>query len=158
MGNKITPFLWFNNQAEEAMNYYVSIFPDSEALGVTRFGESAPGSDVPVLTANFRLGSQEFVALNGGPMFTFTEAVSFVIDCASQDEVDYYWEKLTDGGEESMCGWLKDKYGLSWQVVPRRLMELLSDPDPGRAGRATEAMMQMHKIDVSVLERAADAS
>jgi predicted 3-demethylubiquinone-9 3-methyltransferase (glyoxalase superfamily) len=150
MAPKITPFLWFDNQAEEAMNFYVSVFPNSEALGVNRMGDT-------VITTNFRLNGQEFVALNGGPQFKFTEATSFVIDCASQDEVDYYWNKLTaDGGEESQCGWLKDKFGLSWQVVPSRLMELLQDPDPGRANRAMQAMLQMKKIEIPKLEQAAD--
>jgi predicted 3-demethylubiquinone-9 3-methyltransferase (glyoxalase superfamily) len=155
MGQKITPFLWFENQAEEAMNFYMSIFPDSEALDIKRWGEGGPGPAGQVLTASFRLGNLTFVGLNGGPEFNFTEAISFQIDCESQEEVNYYWEKLTEGGEESQCGWLKDKYGLSWQVVPRRLMELLDDPDAGRANRAMQAMLQMRKIDVATLENAA---
>lgn len=155
MANKITPFLWFDNQAEEAMNYYLSIFEDSQVLSVSRYGEGGPGPAGSVITASFRLGNQEFVALNGGPAFTFTEAVSFQIDCKSQDEVDYFWDKLTaDGGEPGQCGWLKDKYGLSWQVVPSRLIELMQDEDPTKAGAVAQALLKMTKIEIPELERA----
>ena len=154
MVKTITPMLWFDGQAEEAMEFYCSVFPDAEKLGINRMG---PGDDAPVLTASFRLMGLEFTALNGGPHFKFTEAVSFVIPCETQEDVDYYWNRLTsDGGEESQCGWLKDRFGLSWQVIPDRLMELLGDPDPERANRAMQAMLQMRKIDVPTLEAAAN--
>jgi predicted 3-demethylubiquinone-9 3-methyltransferase (glyoxalase superfamily) len=157
MGQKITPFLWFDNQAEEAMKLYVSVFKDSEVLNVSRYGEAGPGEPGSVMTASFRLNGQEFVALNGGPMFTFTEAVSFVIDCADQAEVDYYWNALTTGGgEPGACGWLKDRFGLSWQVVPKALNELIGGPDPEGAQRAMQAMLQMSKLDVAALQRAYD--
>lgn len=155
MGQKITPFLWFDNQAEEAMNLYVSVFKDSEVLNVSRYGDAGPGKPGSVMTASFRLNGQEFVALNGGPMFRFTEAVSFVIDCADQTEVDHYWEALTaDGGEPGSCGWLKDRFGLSWQVVPRALHECIGGPDPEGAQRAMQAMLTMGKLDVAGLRRA----
>jgi len=155
MGQKITPFLWFDTQAEEAMNFYVSVFKNSEVLGVNRLPEGTPGPAGSVLTASFRLNGQEFVALNGGPQFKFTEAVSFLIDCESQEEVDYYWNALTaDGGEQSQCGWLKDKYGLSWQVIPRILMELMGDKDPTKAGAVMQAMLQMRKIEIPKLQEA----
>ena len=135
---KIVPFLWFNTEAEEAMNYYVSIFPDSKVVSVMH------GPDGKVLTGTFQLAGQEFMALNGGPQFKFTEAISLFVKCETQEEVDRLWAKLTaDGGEESMCGWLKDKYGLSWQIIPNRLSELLGDKDPERAGRAMQAMLGM---------------
>jgi len=147
---KIVPFLWFNTEAEEAMNYYASIFPDSRVVSVMR------GPDGKVLTGTFRLAGQEFMALNGGPQFKFTEAISLFVNCETQEEVDRLWAKLTaDGGEESMCGWLKDKHGLSWQIIPKRLGELLGDKDPERAGRAMQAMLGMRKIDVAGLEKAA---
>ena len=156
---KITPFLWFDTQAEEAANFYTSIFKNSKILEVTRTGEAGPGPAGSVLVVSFEIEGKKFIALNGGPVFKFNESVSFMIDCESQEEVDYYWSKLTaDGGEESMCGWLKDKYGLSWQVTPRRLMELIGDPDPERAGRAMQAMMQMQKIDIATIERAAEGA
>lgn len=159
MSNKITPFLWFDNNAEEAATFYVSIFKNSEILHVNRWGEGGPGEPGSALTVSFSLDGKAFTALNGGPQFTFTEAVSFVIDCDSQEEVDHYWDALTaDGGEPSMCGWLKDKYGLSWQVTPRRLIELLSDPDPEKAGRVTQAMLQMNKIEIDKLEAAYSAA
>lgn len=151
---KITPFLWFDDKAEEAMNFYVSIFKNSKTLGVTRYGEAGPGPNGSVMTANFELEGQEFVALNGGPHFKFTEAVSFVINCETQAEVDEFWEKLSEGGEESQCGWLKDKFGLSWQIVPRILIELLQDKDPARAKRVMNAMLQMKKIDIDTLKQA----
>lgn len=151
---KITPFLWFDSQTEEAANFYVSIFKNSKILGVSRFGEAGPGSAGSVLTVTFELDGQELTALNGGPHFTFSEAISLHVDCESQQEVDELWAKLTDGGEESMCGWLKDKYGLSWQIVPRVLLELMQDKDAVKAKRVTEAMLQMRKIDIAKLQRA----
>ena len=151
---KITPFLWFDSQAEEAANFYVSIFKNSKILGVSRYGEAGPGSAGTVLTVTFQLDGQEFTALNGGPHFTFSEAISLYVDCESQEEVDELWAKLTAGGEESMCGWLKDKYGLSWQIVPRVLLELMQDKDPVKAKRVTEAMLQMRKIDIRALQQA----
>src|SRR5215510_3437485 len=148
VGQKITPFLWFDNQAEEAINFYVSIFKNSKILKITRNGDT-------VLTGTFQLDGQEFMALNGGPQFKFTEAISLFVRCETQEEVDRLWAKLTaDGGEESMCGWLKDRYGLSWQIIPNRLGELLGDRDPERAGRAMQAMLGMRKIDVAGLEKA----
>jgi predicted 3-demethylubiquinone-9 3-methyltransferase (glyoxalase superfamily) len=156
---KITPFLWFDNQAEEAAKYYASIFKNSKIDKITRYPKEAaekigrdPGS---VMTVEFTLDGVEFVALNAGPQFKFTEAVSFVVMCDTQEEVDYYWEKLTaDGGEPGVCSWLKDKFGLSWQVQPRLLIELLGDPDKAKAERAMNAMMEMKKIDIAALERA----
>jgi predicted 3-demethylubiquinone-9 3-methyltransferase (glyoxalase superfamily) len=147
---KIVTFLWFNTEAEEAMNFYASVFPDSEVVSVMR------GPDGKVLTGTFRLAGHEFMALNGGPQFKFTEAISLFVRCETQEEVDRLWARLTaDGGEESQCGWLKDRYGLSWQIIPNRLGELLGDKDPERAGRAMQAMLGMRKIDVAGLERAA---
>lgn len=154
MTNKITPFLWFDNQAEEAMNHYVSIFKDAEVLGVSRYGEAGPGPAGTVMTASFKLNGLEFTALNGGPLFKFNESVSFVIDCKTQDEVDHFWDKLSEGGETSQCGWLKDKFGLSWQVVPSILGELLGDKDPEKSGRVMQAMLQMTKIDIAKLQEA----
>ncbi len=151
---KITPFLWFDNNAEEAMNFYVSIFKNSKVISVARYGDAGPGPKGSVMTANFLLNGQEFVALNGGPQFKFTEAISFVVNCETQQEVDEFWEKLTAGGEESMCGWLKDKYGLSWQIVPTILVKLLQDKDPVKAKRVMEAMLQMKKIDINKLKQA----
>jgi len=156
MTNKITPFLWFDNQAEEAMNHYVSIFKDAEVLGVSRYGEAGPGPAGTVMTASFKLNGLEFTALNGGPLFKFNESVSFVIDCKTQDEVDHFWDKLSEGGETSQCGWLKDKFGLSWQVVPSILGELLGDKDPEKSGRVMQAMLQMTKIDIAKLQEAYD--
>jgi len=151
---KITPFLWFDNQAEEAANFYTSIFKNSKVGNVARYGEAGPGPEGSVMTVSFELEGQEFTALNGGPAFKFTEAISFFVDCKSQEEVDELWEKLTAGGEEGPCGWLKDKFGLSWQIVPTVLIEMLNDPDPEKARRATEAMLQMKKIDIPTLEQA----
>ena len=146
---KITPFLWFDTQAEEAMNFYVSVFKKSKVHNVSR------GPDGKAFTVSFELNGQEFMGLNAGPQFKFNEAVSFFVNCEDQAEVDYYWETLTaDGGEESMCGWVKDKFGLWWQIVPKALGELMSDPDPARAQRVTQAMLQMQKIVVADLERA----
>ena len=154
---KITPFLWYDNQAEEAANFYVSIFKNSRVLSVVRYGEAGPGPKGSVMTVEFELEGQKFVGLNGGPHFKFTEAVSFVINCGTQEEVDYFWEKLTaNGGAESQCGWLKDKYGLSWQIVPTVLPELLQDKDPEKANRVMQAMMKMVKIDIETLKRAAE--
>ena len=153
----ITPFLWFDNQAEEAMNLYLSIFKNSKPLSIARYGAGGPGPAGSVMTASFELDGQQFVALNGGPIFKFTEAVSFVINCETQEEVDMYWDKLTaDGGQESMCGWLKDKFGLSWQVVPGILSKLLSDKDAAKAQRVMGAMMKMKKIIIADLQKAAD--
>ncbi len=154
---KISPFLWFENQAEEAATLYVSLFEDAEITETTRYPEGMPAAG-QVMTINFRLEGQEFTALNGGPQYTFTEATSFVVHCEDQDEVDRLWEQLTDGGEPGQCGWLKDRFGLSWQIVPDRLGELLGDPDPERAQRAVQAMLQMGKIEIKALEDAADAA
>jgi predicted 3-demethylubiquinone-9 3-methyltransferase (glyoxalase superfamily) len=154
---KITPFLWFDNQAEEAMNFYVSIFKNSKVLSVNRYREGAPAPKGTVMTANFQLDGQEFTALNGGPMFKFSPAISFVVHCETQEEVDEYWAKLSAGGKENQCAWLDDKFGVSWQIVPNALIELLSDPDPAKAGRVMQAMMQMTKIDIAGLKRAYEA-
>ena len=156
---KITPFLWFDNNAEEAVNFYVSIFKNSKVGKVTRYNEASSKAagrpEGSVMTAEFQLEAQNFVAINGGPHFKFTEAISFVVDCGSQEEVDYFWEKLTaDGGQESQCGWLKDKYGLSWQITPRVLIEMIGDKDPQKAQRVMQAMLQMKKIDIATLKRA----
>ena len=151
---KITPFLWFDNNAEEAMNFYVSVFRNSKVLTVSRYGEAGPGPKGTVMTAEFSLDGQEFVALNGGPRFQFTEAISFVVNCDTQDEVDYFWEKLSEGGQKSRCGWLKDKFGLWWQVVPILLAELMNDKDQEKADRVMQAMLQMDKIEVEPLKRA----
>lgn len=152
---KITPFLWFDNNAEEAMNFYTSIFPDSKIGNVQRFQNAGPSPEV--LTGTITLQGQDFMVMNAGPHFKFNEAVSFLVDCEDQKEVDYYWDKLiSGGGSPSQCGWLKDKFGLSWQIVPRALGKLLGDKDPQRAKRAMEAMLKMTKIDVAELERAAD--
>jgi predicted 3-demethylubiquinone-9 3-methyltransferase (glyoxalase superfamily) len=151
---KITPFLWFDNNAEEAMNFYTSVFKNSKQVKVSRYPEGSPAPAGSVMVAEFELDGQRFIALNGGPQFKFTEAVSFVINCETQDEVDYYWSKLTaDGGQESMCGWLKDKFGLSWQVTPTIVGELFSG-DPAGGQRAMQAMLQMKKLDIAALRQA----
>jgi len=151
---KISPFLWFNGNAEEAVNFYVSVFKGS-VIGVMRYGEAGPGPKGSVMTMTFQLHGQEFIALNGGPEFTFSEAISLSIDCADQAEVDRYWEALlADGGQPSVCGWLKDRFGLSWQVVPRQMTEMFNSPDRAGASRAMEAMLKMVKIDVAEIERA----
>jgi predicted 3-demethylubiquinone-9 3-methyltransferase (glyoxalase superfamily) len=151
----ITPFLWFDTQAEDAANFYVSIFENSRILNVSRYGEGGPGPKGGVMTVQFELNGQPFIALNGGPQFKFTEAVSFSAQCETQEEVDYYWTTLTaGGGQEGPCGWLKDKYGLSWQVTPTILGTLLSDPDPQKSKRAMEAMLKMKKIEIEPLKRA----
>jgi predicted 3-demethylubiquinone-9 3-methyltransferase (glyoxalase superfamily) len=147
---KITTFLWFDKQAEEAAKFYTSIFPNSKNTGVSRYGAGGPRPAGSVMTATFELDGQPFIALNGGPLFKFNESISLFVDCKSQAEVDEYWEKLTEGGEESRCGWLKDKYGLSWQVIPSKLPELIRDP------RAMKAMLGMKKIDIAELERAVE--
>ena len=152
---KITPFLWFNSNAEEAANFYASVFKNSKVKAVTRYSGAGPGPKGSVMTVNFELEGQEFTALNGGPAFTFTEAVSFVVHCDTQQDVDYYWDKLTAGGQESQCGWLKDKYGLSWQIVPKALPRLLQQTDPKKAQRVMQALLQMKKLDIGALERAA---
>jgi predicted 3-demethylubiquinone-9 3-methyltransferase (glyoxalase superfamily) len=152
---KITPFLWFDGQAEEAMNHYTSIFKNSKVGNVSRYGEAGPGPAGSVLTASFELDGLQFTALNGGPHFKFTEAISLYVNCETQDEVDYYWEKLCEGGQASQCGWLKDKFGLSWQIIPSALPRLLGDPDRQKASRVMQAMMQMGKIEVAKLESAA---
>jgi predicted 3-demethylubiquinone-9 3-methyltransferase (glyoxalase superfamily) len=154
----ITPNLWFDTQAEEAARYYTSVFPNSKIIDTTYYGEAGPGPAGTVLTVEFELDGQRFTAINGGPLFTFDEAISFQIDCADQAEVDRYWSVLTEGGEESQCGWLKDRYGLSWQVVPVGMAELLGDPDEGRSQRAMEAMLGMKKIDLAALHAAADGA
>jgi len=151
---KITPFLWFDGKAEEAMNFYISIFKNSKVVSVARYGEAGPGPKGTVMTAKFELNGQEFVALNGGPQFTFTEAISFVVNCETQQEVDELWEKLLLGGNKSRCGWLKDKYGLSWQVVPTALVEMLLDKDAKKSNRVMQAMLQMDKIDIETLRHA----
>ena len=156
IAQRITPFLWYDTQAEEAANFYVSVFKNSKVLSVVRYGDVGPGPKGSVMTVEFELEGQKFVGLNGGPHFKFTEAVSFAISCETQAEVDYFWEKLTaDGGKESQCGWLKDKYGLSWQVVPIRAIELLKDKDTAKSQRVMQAIMPMKKIDIATLEKAA---
>jgi predicted 3-demethylubiquinone-9 3-methyltransferase (glyoxalase superfamily) len=157
MNQKITPYLWFDGNAEEAANFYLSVFPDAEITDISRYGEGAPMPAGTALVVMFRLFGQQFGAINAGPEFKFTEAVSFSIDCKDQDEVDYFWNALTaDGGQESQCGWLKDKFGLSWQVVPSALGALMTDPDPAKASRVTQALMQMGKIEIAQLEAARD--
>ena len=154
---QITPFLWFNDNAEEAVNFYVSIFKDAKILEIARYGDAGPGPKGSVMTMKFQLNGLEFVALNGGPHYTFTHAVSFVVNCNDQAEVDHYWDKLLEGGKPSQCGWLSDKYGLSWQITPTILIKLLQDPDPAKAKRVMEAMMKMVKLDIPKLEEAANA-
>jgi predicted 3-demethylubiquinone-9 3-methyltransferase (glyoxalase superfamily) len=155
---RITPSLWFETQAEEAAEFYVSVFPDSKVTNVTHYNEAGPRPAGMVLTVEFVLDGQPFLAINGGPQFTFDEAISLAINCQDQEEVDYYWAKLSEGGEESQCGWLKDRYGLSWQVVPGGMVELLSGSEPGRAERAMGAMLRMKKIDLAALQVAAGAA
>ena len=150
---KITPFLWFDDKAEEAANFYVSLFKNSKIETVSRYGDAGPKG--AVMTVAFQLNGQKFTALNGGPLFKFTEAISLFVNCESQQEVDELWEKLSAGGQKSRCGWLKDKYGLSWQIIPSALGKLMSDPDREKAGRVMKAMLQMDKIDIAALEKAA---
>jgi predicted 3-demethylubiquinone-9 3-methyltransferase (glyoxalase superfamily) len=156
--SRITPFLWFDNNAEEAMNFYISIFKHSKVKRVTRYGEAGPGPAGTVMTAEFELDGQGFVALNGGPHFKFTEAVSFTVRCETQEDIDYYWEKLSEGGAKSRCGWLKDKFGLSWQVEPGILGDLMADKDPEKAKRVMAAMLKMDKIDIEPIRRAYDGN
>jgi predicted 3-demethylubiquinone-9 3-methyltransferase (glyoxalase superfamily) len=153
---KITPFLWFDQEAEEAARFYAAIFLNSKIGKVVRYGDAGPGPSGSVMTVEFQLEGQPFVALNGGPHFKFTEAISFVVNCQTQDEVDAYWEKLSAGGAEVQCGWIKDKFGLSWKIVPTVLPELLSDPDPEKAQRVMKAMLTMKKLDIRALKQAFD--
>jgi len=153
---RITPNLWFDTESLDAAEFYVSVFPNSEIRTVSHYGDAGPREAGMVLTVDFVLDGQEFTAINGGPEFTFDEAVSFLINCVGQDEVDHYWSKLTEGGEESQCGWLKDRFGVSWQVVPAEMGELMADPDPARANRAMQAMLGMKKLDLAALRAAAD--
>ena len=153
--NKITPFLWFDDKAEAAMNFYVSIFKNSKVGSITRYGDAGPGPKGTVMSATFQLDGQDFLALNGGPLFKFTEAISFFVNCETQEEVDELWEKLTaGGGAPQRCGWLKDKYGLSWQIIPKALGEMLGDKDPKKSQRVMQAMLQMDKIDIQRLKEA----
>lgn len=156
MPQKIVPNLWFDTEAEEAAEFYVSVFDNSRIVNVTHYPEAGPRETGMVMTVEFELDGQRFIGINGGSQFKFDEAVSFAIECETQEEVDYYWTQLTEGGEESQCGWLKDRYGLSWQVVPTGMEELFADPDKERANRAMKAMLQMSKLDVAALRRAAD--
>jgi len=151
---KITPFLWFDGNAEEAMNFYTSIFKNSKIGRITRYGDAGPGPKGTVMSATFQLDGQEFMALNGGPQFKFTEAISFFVNCETQEEVDELWEKLSEGGQKSRCGWLKDKYGLSWQIIPSALGKMLGDKNPEKSQRVMKAMLQMDKIDIKGLEQA----
>jgi predicted 3-demethylubiquinone-9 3-methyltransferase (glyoxalase superfamily) len=155
---KITPFLWFDHQAEEAVAFYTSIFPNSKVLKVVRYSEAGPGPAGSAMTVEFQLEGQSFVALNGGPYFKFTEAISFVVNCQTQEEVDRYWETLSAGAGEVQCGWVKDKFGLSWQIVPTVLPEFLGDPDPEKAGRVMNAMLKMTKLDIRALKQAYENS
>ena len=151
---KITPFLWFNENAEEAMNFYTSIFKDSKILGIVRYGEAGPGKNGTVMIGTFELDGQPFIALNGGPQFKFTEAISFSVNCETQEEIDDKWERLSAGGEKGQCGWLKDKFGLSWQVVPNTIGQLLNDKDAEKSKRVMQALMQMTRIEIKKLEDA----
>lgn len=152
---KITTFLWFDDKAEEAVNFYISIFKNSKIISVTRYGEAGPGPKGAAMSVVFQLEGQKFYALNGGPVFSFTPAISLFVDCESQKEVDELWEKLSAGGRKDRCGWLQDKYGLSWQIIPNALGKLLGDPDPAKSSRVMKAMLQMDKIDIQGLQRAA---
>ncbi len=155
---KITPFLWFDGKAEEAMNFYTSIFENSRILSVKYWREGSPFPKSQVMSGTFELDGQQFHAMDAGPQFKFTEAISMFVSCETQKEVDYFWEKLSEGGEESMCGWLKDKFGLSWQIIPTTLQKLLDDPDPAKSQRVMEAMLEMRKIDISTLKQAYEQS
>lgn len=156
MKQKITPFLWFDGNAEEAINFYTSIFKDSKIANVSRYPEGGPGPKGSLMTATFQLHGQEFIALNGGPMFKFTEAISFFVKCETQEEIDEFWEKLSAGGQKSQCGWLKDKFGLSWQIIPPILGQLMGDKDPQKSQRVMMAMMKMTKIEIQKLKDAFD--
>ncbi len=158
MPQKIIPNLWFDTEAEEAAGFYVSVFKNSRIVNVTHYTEAGPREAGSVMTVEFELDGQRFIGINGGPQFNFDEAISFEIECETQEEIDYYWERLTEGGEESQCGWLKDRYGLSWQVVPTGMEELFADPDKGRAERAMKAMLGMRKLDLAALRSAADGA
>ena len=158
MSQKITPSLWFDTQAEDAATFYTTVFKNSRIVNVSHYTEAGPRPAGMVMSVEFELNGQRFVGINGGPEFTFDEAVSFQVNCEDQDEVDYYWERLTDGGEEGPCGWLKDRFGLSWQVVPVGMDELFNDPDPKRAERAMKAMLSMRKLDIAALQAAANAT
>ena len=156
-GQKITPFLWFDNNAEQAAQFYTSIFKNSKILNISRYGDAGPGPKGSVMVVSFQLEGQQFTALNGGPLFKFSEAFSFVVNCENQKEIDYFWNKLTaDGGRESECGWLKDKFGFSWQIVPTALGKLMGDKDPKKANRVMQALLQMKKLDIATLEEAAE--
>jgi predicted 3-demethylubiquinone-9 3-methyltransferase (glyoxalase superfamily) len=155
---KITPCLWFDTEGEDAAKFYTSVFPNSRIVDVARYGSAGPRPEGTVMTVSFELDGQKFVAVNGGPQFTFDEAISFQVSCETQEEVDAFWSALSEGGEEGPCGWLKDKFGLSWQIVPTRLIELLQDPDREKSQRAMQAMLKMKKIEIDGLERAAAAS
>jgi predicted 3-demethylubiquinone-9 3-methyltransferase (glyoxalase superfamily) len=151
---KVSPALWFDNNGEEAVNFYISVFKNSKINKIIRYGEAGPGPSGTVMAISFELDGEEFTAINGGPHFTFSPAISFVVKCVNQDEVDYYWEKLSAGGRQDQCGWLADKFGVSWQVVPVTLLELLDDPDPAKSKRVMEAVLHMHKIEIELLRRA----
>jgi predicted 3-demethylubiquinone-9 3-methyltransferase (glyoxalase superfamily) len=153
--HEITPCLWFDTDGEDAAKLYTSVFPNSRILEVTRYGSAGPRAEGMVMTVSFELDGQKFVALNGGPDFTFSEAISFQVDCKTQEEVDAFWSKLSEGGEEGPCGWLKDRFGVSWQIVPTVLTELIADPDPEKSQRVMEAMLKMNKIEIDALEQAA---
>ena len=155
---KITPFLWFDTQSEEAAEFYTSVFPNSKVVEIVRYGSAGPRPEGMVMTVSFELDGQKFVALNGGPDFKFSEAISFEVDCDTQEEVDTYWSKLSDGGEEGPCGWLRDRFGVSWQIVPRILTELLADPDREKSQRVMQAMLSMRKLEIEPLEQAAAAA
>ena len=157
MTQKITPFLWFDGNAEDAAKFYVSVFKNAKIVTTARYGEAGPGPKGSVMTVVFELDGARFIGLNGGPQFKFTEAVSFMIDCKTQEEVDYYWEKLSAGGQQQPCGWLKDRFGLSWQVVPAALGEMMSDRDPAKSRRVMEAMLKMNKLDIAALRRACES-
>jgi predicted 3-demethylubiquinone-9 3-methyltransferase (glyoxalase superfamily) len=152
---KVTPWLWFDTEGEEAAKFYTSVFPNSTIVDIAHYGSAGPRPEGMVLTVSFELDGQEFVALNGGPEFKFNEAISFLVDCEDQEEVDRFWEALSEGGEKGPCGWLKDRFGVSWQIIPRALTELLADPDREKAQRVMEAMLKMGKIEIESLERAA---
>jgi predicted 3-demethylubiquinone-9 3-methyltransferase (glyoxalase superfamily) len=151
---KITPFLWFDNKAEDAVNFYLSVFKKSKIVRVSRYGNEGPGAKGTVMTVDFRIEGQKFVALNGGPVFAFSQAISFVVNCRTQKEIDRYWEQLSAGGEQQPCGWLKDRYGVSWQIVPVILADMLSDPDTEKSGRVMKAMLPMGKLDIKKLQPA----
>lgn len=153
---KITPFLWFNNNAEEAINFYTSIFKTSKVGNTARYGEGGPGPKGSIMTAEFQLNGQDFIALNGGPHFKFTEAVSFVVNCETQEEIDEFWDKLSEGGQKSRCGWLKDKFGLSWQIVPNILSKLAGSGDAKKSSRVMQALMKMDKLEIATLQKAYD--